>query len=210
MRAPRIVGLVLASGTSVRFGGNKLTVDFAGESVIARTVRAYREALGQCWVVLGHDMTNVRGALEGLDVHLVTNPDYSSGQSSSLKAAIGVVPEDTEAAVIGVGDQPLLRPETITRVVEAWRMNSAPAVVPLYRGDRGNPALFSRELFPELLSVSGDIGGRDVLRRHPSFEVDIPEWWTGIDIDTPEDLALAEQYLRHPPWDRGGNEQAKC
>jgi molybdenum cofactor cytidylyltransferase len=106
---------------------------------------------------------------------------------------VDALPAGTGAAIIGVGDQPFLAPEIIRRLVSAFRASGAALVVPRYAGRRGNPVLFSAKLFPELLEVEGDQGGRPVLLRHRDeiVWVDVDEARAGLDIDTPEDyLAL--------------------
>jgi len=163
------------------------------------TVGAYRIATKHTWVVLRPHDTAAQEELSGLDVEIIRNPDHDEGQSASLRLGLRSLPTDTEAAVIGVADQPLLRPSTIHALISAWVAGPAQAVVPLYRGDRGNPVLFSRALFAELSLVRGDIGGRGVLARHSVRSVEIPEWWTGMDVNTQENLAVAHRYLREPP-----------
>jgi molybdenum cofactor cytidylyltransferase len=196
---PPVHGVILASGSSSRFGhGDKLMARLGGQSVLARTVSAFCQALETVWVVAAPDQGEVLQALRDLDVNVILNPDRYSGQSASLRLGVTTLPIDAPAAVIGVGDQPLLPASTIEALVQSWLQAPAPAVVPMYNGERGNPVLFSRELFAELLQTHGDIGGRKVLRGHQAREIEIEAWWTALDVDTPEDLRLAEQYLVEP------------
>lgn len=187
----RVAGIVLASGLSRRFGArNKLTEHVRGEPVVRRTVRVYVEVgLNPVLVVVGHEAAAVEAALAGLPVEVVQNPEYEQGQSRSLVAGIRALPA-VEAAVIGVGDQPLLVPDVIASLIEAYRRTGALVAVPRFGGERGNPVLFDRKLFAELLEVQGDQGGRSVLRRYAdrAVWVDIANGRAGADVDTPEDL----------------------
>jgi molybdenum cofactor cytidylyltransferase len=96
-----------------------------------------------------------------------------------------------EAAAIGVGDQPWLESLTIRRLIKLWALRGALIAAPLYAGERGNPVVFSASLFPELLRVEGDLGGRPVVKRHEADVAWLPisDAEQGRDVDTPEGLA---------------------
>jgi len=197
---PGIAGIVLASGMSRRFGtGNKLLARFGRQSVISCTVQAYIAAyLSPLLVVVGYQAEEIVEALNGLSILVVPNPDFLEGQSRSLRHGLLALPECTAAAVIGVGDQPLLRAETIRSLIDEYDRSDAPLVVPRYAGQRGNPVLFDRRLFPELLAVEGDRGGRSVVQRYlgEAALVDITDARSGADIDTEDALAHLEIRLQ--------------
>jgi molybdenum cofactor cytidylyltransferase len=192
-RSWRVGGVVLASGMSRRFGkDNKLLVSVNGEPVVRRTVKAYVESrLEIVIVVLGYQADAVCQALSGLDVTLVQNPDYEQGQSRALTRGVAALPAGLEAAAIGVGDQPWLESLTIRRLIKLWALRGALIAAPLYAGERGNPVVFSASLFPELLRVEGDLGGRPVVKRHEADVAWLPisDAEQGRDVDTPEGLA---------------------
>jgi molybdenum cofactor cytidylyltransferase len=187
----RVAGVVLASGMSTRFGGrNKLLAPVDGEPVIRRTIKAYLEAgLDPVLVVVGYEGQLVAEALTGLRVVAIYNPDFAEGQSRALRRGVQSLPAGVNAAVIGVGDQPFLTPQVIGRVVARYVESGAPVVAPRYAGRRGNPVLFDRALFPELLEVTGDVGGRPVLQHHRDdiAWVDVDEQRVGLDIDTDDE-----------------------
>lgn len=189
----KVPGLVLASGLSRRFGPeNKLLALVGGVPVARRTIEAYLTALEDVWVVVGHDAHNVRAAIADLPVHVVQNDNYAEGQSASLRAGIAALPSGSEAAIIGVADQPLLRAEVLTRLLTHWRESGSKIVGALYDGRPGNPVLFVRELFPELAVIRGDVGGRAIVKRHSVERIPIEPAWVGMDIDTPVDLERAQ------------------
>jgi molybdenum cofactor cytidylyltransferase len=96
-----------------------------------------------------------------------------------------------DAAVFLLGDQPLVGTEAIESLVGAFRVHRPPLVQPLYRGGPGNPVLFSRTLFPELLQVTGDRGGRDVLARYREDAAKVD-----LDLEAPEDVDTMEEYRK--------------
>lgn len=185
-----IAGLILASGMSRRFGpANKLLATVDGEAVLRRTVHPYLAAgLAPLIVVVGYEAERIIPTLEGLPVQLVLNPDFREGQSRALVRGMGALPADVRAVVIGVGDQPLLTVDVIEMLLAMYRRTHAPIVAPRYGGKPGNPVLFDRRVFPELMTVVGDQGGRSVVRNHDdtvSTDVDAS---AHLDVDTEEDL----------------------
>lgn len=192
MKQQVVAGVVLASGLSRRFGGrNKMLADIDGRPMVHRTVSAYVDAgLSPVVVVVGHDAGDVAAALGDLPVDLIHNPDFAQGQSRALVRGVGAIDGKVDAAVIGVADQPWLNSETIRLLTRAWEETRAPIVVPVYGGQRGNPVLFSGELFSELLEVTGDTGGRPVLQRHRerAVWVEIADTDQGRDVDEPQSL----------------------
>lgn len=188
-----IAGLVLAAGTSTRFSqGNKLLRSVEGVPLARRTVQAYVDAgLDEVIVVTGYQAVQMEEALAGLPLRLVHNPRFPEGQSSSLRAGVEALTTSTAAAIIGVADQPYLPTSVIDEMVLLYRTSSCILIVPRYAGQRGNPVLFDASLFPELVSVEGDIGGRPVLQAHAGeicwLDFTDPRW--AADVDTIDDLA---------------------
>jgi molybdenum cofactor cytidylyltransferase len=127
----------------------------------------------------------------------VVNPDPSRGLSSSLKLGIRSVRKVSEAVVVGLGDKPLVLPETIDALVDAHRRTGARIVVPVCEGKRGNPVLFQRSMFGSILELSGDVGAREVMSKHEDEVSEVPVGDRGIllDIDTPSDLGGALDLL---------------
>ena len=124
-----------------------------------------------------------------LPIEIVPNPDYAAGQSTSLRAGIAALPPDVAAVVVLLGDQPFVAAAIVAQIAAAWRLGGSPIVAPVYAGQRGNPVLFARSVFPELLAIHGDQGARAVLAADPSriepvhFDDSLPL----ADIDTPEE-----------------------
>ncbi|GAC1653379.1 MAG: hypothetical protein NVS9B15_14030 [Acidobacteriaceae bacterium] len=192
---PNVAGLVLASGLSRRFGPkNKLLADLDGRPVIYHTVAAYTHSeFDGVWVVIGHNASQIMTALDDLDTIFVHNPDFGIGQSRALHRGVRAIPAHVDAVVIGVGDQPFITPAILRTLAAGHVETNAPIVVPRYAGQRGNPVLFHRRLFPELLDIDGDRGGRSVIERHVAqvHWLDFPDEHAPLDIDTTEDLRRA-------------------
>ena len=196
-----IAVIVLAAGASTRMGRQKLTLPLAdGRPLVRAAVEQVLAAdLDDVVVVLGREAEAVASALRGLPIQTVVNPRYAEGQSTSLRAGLDALAQDTEAAVVALGDQPLPDPRLLRQLVEAFRASGRPIVAPLYRDGRGNPVLFASSVFDELRRVEGDRGGRPVIARDPArvaeVAVDAP---MPADIDTPDDYEAARRGGRHP------------
>jgi molybdenum cofactor cytidylyltransferase len=132
-------------------------------------------------------------------VTFVHAADYAAGLSASLKAGIAAVPESAAAAIVCLGDMPLVTGRMIDRVMSAYDADEGRAiVVPTHQGRGGNPILWDRRYFPEILELSGDGGARALLRRHMEqvAEVDVGDDAVLRDFDTVDSLATLPQRLR--------------
>jgi molybdenum cofactor cytidylyltransferase len=125
------------------------------------------------------------------DVTLVSNPDYAMGLASSLKAGIRAVPAESDGALILLGDMPGITAEHVDRLVEAFAAAPDAIVVPVHEGRQGNPVLWPRRLFSELLQLEGDAGAKRLIAAHRENVREVELGTAGIfaDIDTPEELA---------------------
>jgi molybdenum cofactor cytidylyltransferase len=189
-RAGRIAGVVLAAGTSSRLGANKLLLRLDSEALVRRVVRHAAEAgLAPVIVVLGHEAERVAAALGGLAVETIVNPAYHEGMHGSLRSGIGRVPGDCAAAVVLLGDMPLVTAAMIEALAERFRGGTEPLILSLYGEVQAPPTLYARSLFPAL-AQAGTGGGREVVLAHrgEAAEVHWPEALLA-DVDRPEDAA---------------------
>ena len=189
--------IVLAAGLSRRMGTAKLLLPLPdGRSVIRTTVeqviRARDGEVDQVIVVLGQAADLIEQDLQGLPIRTVVNPHFAAGMSTSLKAGLQAVNSEVVGVMIFLGDQPLVAPAVIHQLVTAFRQSSKPIMIPLYGDMRGHPVLFSTSLFPELMQVEGDQGGRRVIAREPErvATVAFPADFGARDVDTWNDYEL--------------------
>jgi molybdenum cofactor cytidylyltransferase len=193
-QARRIAAVVLAAGQSRRMAGpNKLLLPVDGQPMVRRVVEAaLGSAAAPVVVVLGHQQHQVRQALRGLKIIYAVNPDFADGLSTSLRAGLAALPPAVDGAVVCLGDMPRVTAALIDRLVGAFEPAAGRRiVVPTWRGERGNPVLWSRDLFDAMAAVTGDVGARHLIRAHPDavVEVEADDDAALIDIDTPEALA---------------------
>jgi molybdenum cofactor cytidylyltransferase len=191
---PRIAGLVLAAGKSSRMGVlNKLLISVDGKPMVRHAVEAALGAqLSPVLIVTGHQHQQVQAALEGVNVTLLHNPDFADGLSTSLKCGLNAIPAECEGAVIALGDMPKVAASDIERLVNTFNpVEGRAIIVPVWRGKRGNPVLWAKRFFPEMLDVAGDVGARGLFNAYPEAVTEIEMQGDAVltDIDTPQALA---------------------
>ncbi|MFT4038494.1 MAG: nucleotidyltransferase family protein [Thermomicrobiales bacterium] len=189
-----IAGVVLAAGRSSRLGRPKQLLDLHGQPLLRVTLdRVLAAHLDVVYVVLGHEAEAIRAAIAGLPVQIIHNPDAAQGQSTSVLAGINAAATgDPEAVVFLLGDQPQIAPALIDALTARWRETGAGVVAPEYTDGIGNPILFDRRVLPDLASLTGDVGARDVVRAHKASGdialVPVPAP-APRDVDTEDDYA---------------------
>lgn len=183
-----VAAVVLAAGAARRFGAPKQLAPFGGRTLLEVSLRAPLLA-GLAKVVVVSGATDLAHVMAPYPVELVRHSDWAAGMSTSLRAGLLALPPTIQAAIFCMCDQPWLPPTVIRSLVDAWRAG-AKIAAPTVGGERRNPVLFDRSLWPELLALTGDEGGRPVLRRHAEKIVTVP-WADGSlfrDVDTTADL----------------------
>jgi molybdenum cofactor cytidylyltransferase len=189
----KVYGIVPAAGASTRMGQSKMLLPLGKDCVLGQLLRsAVRSELYRVILVLGYEGQRIRGELKDILVHpkiaTITNRAYWRGMSTSLKAGIRALGADARGAMILLGDQPMVRSEMINRLIGVFSQHRDGIVTAGAGTQRFHPVLFPRELFPELLKISGDEGGRKVLLNHPQKvkKVSFPPGLWCLDLDTPQ------------------------
>ena len=191
--AGRVAAVVLAAGRSMRMGGpNKLLAEVSGKPLVRIAVeQALASRASPVIVVTGHQRKDVEAAIAGLDVKTVHNPDFAQGLGTSLKAGVAAVPAENDGAIICLADMPQVNAALIDKLITAFDPEKgALVVVPTFEGTRGNPVLWSRRFFPELMAIEGDVGARHLISRYAEAATEVPVDGQAafIDVDTPEAL----------------------
>jgi molybdenum cofactor cytidylyltransferase len=186
----KVAAVLLAAGGSSRMGEPKQLLPLESRPMVRHAALAVCEAdLAQVVVVVGAQASAVQRALHGMPVEFVINEAWAKGMSTSLRAGLRVLRPEIEAALIVLADQPSLSSGLLRAIVARYQETGAAIVAPVYEGQRGNPVLFDRSLFADLLAVRGDQGGRALFARYrdrlEQFYTDDPG--VLLDIDTRDD-----------------------
>jgi molybdenum cofactor cytidylyltransferase len=195
-----IAGIVLGAGRSSRMGGpNKLLEEINGKPLIRIvTEHVLASQARPVIVVTGHQRERVEAALAGLPVKFVHNPDFADGLGTSLRAGIAALPPEPDGVIVCLGDMPQVDAGIIDKMIGTFDPASgALVVIPTIEGKRGNPVLWSRRFFPDLMAVEGDVGARHLIGRYTEAVAEVPLTGTAAltDVDTPEALKAVRAEL---------------
>ncbi len=180
--------VVLAAGSSTRFGSPKQLAEWEGEPLVRRAAKAaLKSDAAIVIVVVGTGENEITSALAGLDVLIEVNESWEEGMASSIRKGVQALPEEAGRLVILATDQPLITGHDISSLIECMDSTGQPIVAAAYDGILGVPAAFSSELFPELLNLRGDSGARSLIRNRRGV-ASVPMPTASVDIDVPGDL----------------------
>lgn len=194
-----VSGIVLAAGKAVRMGRPKLLLELGGQPVLRRVLEAaLRSSLDEVsCVVREPEAMAGRVALAHDRLHWIANPAADRGQSTSIVAGLRALHNRSEAALFVAGDQPMITAELIDALLDHFKSSKAWIIAPAYRGEARNPVLFRRELFSELLGLTGDRGGRGLMQKFPA-QTALIEWRDErpfLDLDTSEDYEKLKRFF---------------
>jgi molybdenum cofactor cytidylyltransferase len=185
-----VAGMILAAGESARFGEPKQLLDWHGEPFVRVVARKALEAgLSPVIVVTGANADKIELTVNGLNVRIVRNEDWKSGQAGSIKAGLRIITTaegiNAGACIFLLADQPHITTSILQALTEKHADGLHPVLVPMVMDRRANPVLFDRITFPDLLSLEGDIGGRAIFH---NYHVEYLPWHEppALDVDTPE------------------------
>jgi molybdenum cofactor cytidylyltransferase len=194
-----VAAIVLAAGGSTRMGELKQLLPLGDQPMVRHTTATVCAAgLGQVVVVVGAQAEAVQQAVAGLPVDVTVNEDWAAGMSTSLQAGLRLLQPHIRAVLVVLADQPELSPELLWTLIARYEASGAAIVAPFYQGQRGNPVLFDRAMFPELLAIRGDQGGRELFLRHKEEveRVDMDDMAVILDVDTRQDYEQVKGLYR--------------
>jgi molybdenum cofactor cytidylyltransferase len=185
-----ICAIVLAAGLSSRMGAQKLLLPFGGKTVIGHIVdQLLASTIGNVHVVVGHQTSRISAELSGRAVSIVKNPNYRLGMLSSVRCGLKNLPEKCKAVMVVLGDQPSITAELIDQMLKSFASIEKGILVPLYKGKRGHPIIFSTQYRDEVMTGYANVGLRGLLQNHPDevFELKVSSASVLCDMDYPED-----------------------
>ena len=190
-----MAGIVLAAGMSSRLGSPKQLVLAGGQCLLDRVLdEALTSCLDRIVLVLGHRAGEVTTALKERHdrdrLRILINPAYRDGMSSSIRTGIESVQDTFSAIMIILGDQPFVGTSLINLLIRRYRSSGKDICVPVCRGRRGHPVIIGRQFYDAVMSTTGDIGARQILRSNPEsvLGVEISDSRIFFDVDTQTDI----------------------
>jgi len=197
---PFVSGLLLAAGTSSRFGGVKQLAELDGKALVERASKMLeRSSVDEVVVVLGHAAPEVRNRLGDSRVRVVLNPEFKRGLSSSLKLGVRSLDGRSDAVVVCLADQPFVTSELVDRLIAKFSQTGADAIASVSGELVSPPVLLSRNLYGQVAELEGDKGAKAIVMGQEDFEKVEVEKETLLDIDTEAQLANARKMTPGEP-----------
>lgn len=195
MRVKQVGCVVMASGISERFGGNKLLAPLRGKALLMHTLEKLK-SLPLAQVVVVSPQPEVKRMTEEMGF-LPLSPD-GPDQRDTIRAGVQTL-SNVDGCLFCVGDQPLCTAQSMLRVLQAFDDNPE-RICRLYFGDQpGNPVLFPAALFSALANLPQGKGGSWLIHQHPGLlrQVQAEDAAELEDVDTPDKLAELELRLQN-------------
>ncbi len=191
--SPSLHAIVLAAGSSSRFGSPKQLVRVNGRPLLHAAVSRAVEVAGHAVsVVLGAHAADLAPLLRHSAASIVINRDWSEGMASSIRAGISRLPGSCGGVLLVLADQAAVTAEDLRRLAGNWRRQPNYIVAAQYGTTLGAPAIFPASSFRDLMELRGDRGAQSLVKRNPDRVIRVPMDSASIDIDTPEDLLRLE------------------
>ena len=189
--------LLLAAGSSSRMGQSKQLLNIRGKTLLTRTVETCLSAnTGEVIVVLGSKEKTHLSLIEKLPVKVVSNPRWSLGMGSSIKAGINYVKEfypESAATIISVCDQPHLTAAHLNHLVDKFIQSKKAIIASSYDNTVGVPILFNQSLFKDLAQIKNTDGAKKLVKKYAASTAEVPFPLGAIDLDTIADYNTFNQ-----------------
>lgn len=187
----KVAAVILAAGASSRMGSPKALLDVGdrpGIEALLETIRA--AGVETMIVVVGKHAREIVADAELGDAHVVENPDWKDGRTSSIQAGLHAVPAGIEAAMVANVDQPLVGLATVRGLLDAWDAAGPEIelVSPVFGKRHGHPIVIARSVFAGFYGLRGHESPRELLRGRPRVDVPVDDTWTIADLNTRSDL----------------------
>ena len=195
-----IYGIILAAGEGKRMGKVKLTLPLGNKKLIEWVLQAAKlTPLYKYFLVVRPEDKDIIKIGKAWGAEIVLNPDFRKGMSTSIKEALlKINTQEAEGFFLILGDQPLITSKIINKLIKSFSPGKGEIVVPYFKDKRGNPVLFDICWKDELMAITGDVGGRVLIKAYPEKvkRVNILDEAILFDIDQEKDYLKAQTYLK--------------
>lgn len=189
--------VVLAAGTSSRFGTTKQLEPWRGAALVRTVLSSAERACGErSLLVVGHDWQRVVQACRPIAGFIAINEAYRDGIGTSIRAAVRRIGHAADGILLLLADQPLVAPSHLEGLIERWRATPTAIIASRYADVVGPPVIFPRPDFAALAALEGDTGARSVVAAATARLITIECERAAVDIDRPEDLDALGRDMR--------------
>lgn len=186
--SPNPALVILAAGKSQRFGSAKQLAIHQDKPLLQHVTHQCLTTKLDCYVVLGANQEAILDTIKFNNAQVLKNTNWSEGMSASIKLATELLSSNYPALLFIAGDQVMIRSEQLLQLVKTWKHQPEKIACSEFNNQLGIPAIYPSAFYQELASLSGDTGGKKIIKKNPDkvIRFQLPE--AAIDIDYPEDL----------------------
>ena len=193
------VGIViLAAGSSSRFGDIKQLSSYEGKTFIRHAVSVGKMITDKMIVVLGANAEKIKKEIEDPDTNIVFNKDWQEGIASSIRSGLFALLEidhDTRAVIFLLCDQPFVSASLLNELISKFTKTKKKIIASTYQGTVGTPALFEKRFFADLLELKGQSGAKKIIEQNRDETITVSFPLGYFDIDTKEDYEILQKQL---------------
>jgi molybdenum cofactor cytidylyltransferase len=186
----KICGIILAAGESKRMNEAKMLLPYQGETIIEKVILNVRaSAVDSLIVVTGAYSGEIRKRTDHLNVRFHHNENYRKGMLSSVQCGFGSLPAGCDAAIVILGDQPMIESDVINLLINSYQNSEKSIILPVFKGVKGHPVVINCSYREEIMMLDPDIGLKGLLEKHADdiLEIEVDTSSVLRDIDTKED-----------------------
>ncbi len=194
MKTSEIYGVILAAGESSRLGFPKQLLPFRNQTILGTVVgNVLKSKLKKIVLVLGFKAQEIKKSLNrqirNKKIKILINRNFKKGKAASVQLALKKIPFNCEAVMFILGDKPRVDGKLINQLLKTFHRKKGLLAFPIYQTQRGNPVIFHRKFFPELLKLKGDYGGQKLIRKYwnSAAELKLKSWDSQFEVNTWED-----------------------
>lgn len=194
MKTDEVYGVILAAGESSRLGFPKQLLPFRNKTILEAVIdNVLKSKLRKIFLVIGFKGSEIKKSLNSQirsrRINILINKNFNKGKATSIQLALKKIPPSCQAVMFILGDKPLVDRELINRLLKTFQHKKSFLAFPVYRTERGNPVIFHRQLFPELMKFKGDFGGKNLIRRYwnSACRLKLKSWSSQLEVNTWED-----------------------
>ncbi|MDY6861687.1 MAG: nucleotidyltransferase family protein [Thermodesulfobacteriota bacterium] len=197
-----ISAIILAAGESKRMGRPKQLLSLGNQTVIQRVVDNFvNSKVDEVIVVLGFCWKEIEFSIQNKPIKTVLNKAYSNGMSSSIRKGLSSLSRESDAFFIALGDQPLIKKDLINMLIEKFENSKKGIIVPVFKGRRGHPVLFSSRYKKDFNILKGDEGGKRILysNNEDILEAEVETETVLFDMDEKKDYEYIKSLFINKP-----------
>ena len=169
-----VSAIILAAGESKRMGKLKQLLPLGQDTILGQTIDNFLNSkAAETIVVIGYRAQEIINAIGNRPVKIALNPSYQQGMSTSISAGLKLISDKSQGIMIVLADQPFISNQTIDRLIGVFSSSHKGIVIPAHKGRQGNPVIFNIQYKQELLALKGDVGGKEIIARHPEDVIKI-------------------------------------